>query len=394
VKNQIHRVVLLIIVFASIAAPACAGTGEGSAILLVQPAATDVALLVFYICLALIVSFLCSIAEAVLLSVTPSYIESEKSIHPTRAALLKRLKQDNVDQSLAAILTLNTIAHTAGAIGAGAKAAVVFGSAWFGLFSVVMTLLILYLSEIVPKTIGAVYWARLAGPVAYFVRGLITVLYPLVWVSERLTKVIARGETVHIFSREELLAMARIGEQSGHINTKESRIIQNLFRFNVLFTGDIMTPRTVLSALPEDQKIEEAIEFLTNTQFSRIPLYREDIDDITGFVLRDDVLLKHSQDRGKEALVSLKRSIHIVPNTMPLSMLFDCLLEQRQHIAVVVNEYGGTEGLVTLEDLVETLIGAEITDELDKVEDMRTLARRLWKERAQALGIAGDESVR
>ena len=124
--------------------------------------------------------------------------------------------------------------------------------------------------------------------------------------------------------------MARIGEQSGHINTKESRIIQNLFRFNVLFTGDIMTPRTVLSALPEDQKIEEAIEFLTNTQFSRIPLYREDIDDITGFVLRDDVLLKHSQDRGKEALVSLKRSIHIVPNTMPLSMLFDCLLEQRQ----------------------------------------------------------------
>ncbi|MCB2216252.1 MAG: hemolysin family protein [Desulfobulbaceae bacterium] len=374
--------------------PAYAGTANGSALPLVQPATTDVVLLVFYICLALIVSFLCSIAEAVLLSVTPSYIESERRIHPIRAALLKRLKQDNVDQSLAAILTLNTIAHTAGAIGAGAKAAVVFGSAWFGLFSVVMTLLILYFSEIVPKTIGAVYWARLAGPVAYFVRGLIAVLYPLVWVSERLTKVIAHGQTVHIFSREELLAMARIGEQSGHINTKESRIIQNLFRFNVLFTGDIMTPRTVISALPEGQQINDSIEFLTHTQFSRIPLFKEDIDDITGFVLRDDVLLKNSQGQGDEALATLKRNIHVVPNTMPLSMLFDCLLEQRQHIAIVVNEYGGTEGLVTLEDLVETLIGAEITDELDKVEDMRTLARRLWKERAQALGIAVDESVR
>lgn len=393
-KNLNFPVLMLTVIFSCLIAPACAGSVEDSAIPYIHPTTTDVVLLVVYICLALIVSFLCSIAEAVLLSVTPSYIESERSTHPRRATLLKRLKQDNVDQSLAAILTLNTIAHTAGAIGAGAKAAVVFGSAWFGLFSVVMTLLILYLSEIVPKTIGAVYWTRLAGPVAYFVRGLVAALYPLVWISERLTRVIAHGETVHIFSREELLAMARIGEQSGHINTKESRIIQNLFRFNVLFTGDIMTPRTVLAALPEDQKIKDAIGFLTNTQFSRIPLYKEDIDDITGFVLRDDVFLKHSQGQGDAALATLKRSIHVVPNTMPLSMLFDCLLEQRQHIALVVNEYGGTEGLVTLEDLVETLIGAEITDELDKVEDMRTLARRLWKERAQALGIAVDDSVR
>jgi CBS domain containing-hemolysin-like protein len=393
VKKLIVQVLVLAVVLPGIVAPACAGSAGASA-RTVQSATIDVMLLIFYICLALFVSFLCSIAEAVLLSVTPSYIEREKGRHPRRAGLLKRLKQDDIDQSLAAILTLNTIAHTAGAIGAGAKASVVFGSAWFGLFSVVMTLLILYFSEIVPKTIGVVYWVRLAGPVAYFVRGLVVALYPLVWVSERLTRAIARGETVHIFSREELLAMARIGEQSGHIDTKESRIIQNLFRFNVLFTGDIMTPRTVLSVLPEDQKIEDAIGFLTKAQFSRIPLYKEGIDDITGFVLRDDVLLKHSQGRGGAALATLKRSIHVVPNTMPLSMLFDCLLEQRQHVAIVVNEYGGTEGLVTLEDLVETLIGAEITDELDKVEDMRNLARRLWKERTQTLGIVVDDSVR
>ncbi len=349
-------------------------------------------LLVFYVLVALVVSFLCSIAEAVLLSITPSFIENEKTKHPKRAKLLKRLKQDDIDRSLAAILTLNTVAHTAGAIGAGAKASVVFGSAWFGLFSAVMTLMILYLTEIVPKTIGAVYWMKLVGPMSVFVRLIITLLYPLVWVSERLTKLIARDAKVHIFSRDEFLAMTRIGEQAGHLNDRESRIIQNLFRFNVLKAEDVMTPRTVLATLSEKLPLQEAIGFLHNIQFSRIPVYKETIDDITGFVLRDDVLLKNSQGQGGDPLASLKRPIHVVPNTMPLSLLFDALLEQRQHIAIVVNEYGGTEGLVTLEDLVETLIGAEITDELDKVEDMRALARRLWKERAAALGLDIDTS--
>lgn len=369
---------------------ALAATDPGPSALIAT--STDRLLLVFYVLVALVVSFLCSIAEAVLLSITPSFIENEKSKHPERAKLLKRLKQDDIDRSLAAILTLNTVAHTAGAIGAGAKASVVFGSAWFGLFSAVMTLMILYLTEIVPKTIGAVYWMKLVGPMSLFVRLIITLLYPLVWVSERLTKLIARDAKVHIFSRDEFLAMTRIGEQAGHLNDRESRIIQNLFRFNVLKAEDVMTPRTVLATLSEKLPLQEAIGFLHNIQFSRIPVYKETIDDITGFVLRDDVLLKNSQGQGGDTLASLKRSIPVVPNTMPLSLLFDALLEQRQHVAIVVNEYGGTEGLVTLEDLVETLIGAEITDELDKVEDMRVLARRLWKERVAALGLDIDTS--
>jgi len=347
-------------------------------------------LLIIYVLLALGFSFLCSVAEAVLLSITPSYIEGQKLKRPQHAALLRRLKQDNVDRSLAAILTLNTIAHTVGAIGAGAQAAVVFGSAWFGLFSMVMTLTILFLSEILPKTIGAVYWSKLVGPTAFFVQSLIVTLYPIVWISERLTKFISGGKKMHIFSRDEFIAMARVGQKSGHIHDNESRIIRNLFLFGSLQVTDIMTPRTVVSALPEDVTVMDALKHITQTPFSRLPLYTIDMDHITGFVLRDDVLLKKAQDRGDEMLKSLKRDILAVPESVSLSMLLDRLLKDRQHIAIVVDEYGGTRGLVTLEDLVETLIGIEIMDERDNVEDMRVLARKLWIERAKALGIEAE----
>jgi len=337
--------------------------------------------------MALLLSFLCSISEAVLLSVTPSYIENLKEKRPKRAALLKRLKQDKVDQSLAAILTLNTIANTAGAVGAGAKAAVVFGSVWLGLFSAIMTLMILFFSEIIPKTIGAVYWSKLAEPVAAFVHTLIMILYPIVWISERITWFVARGKDVHVFSRDEFVAMARVGEQTGHLQSKESLIIRNLFRFEGLKVTDIMTPRTVISALPENLKIMDALKHVTQTPFSRLPIYGKGFDDITGFVLKDDVLIFSTQKRSEEKLSSIKRKIFAVPESVSLSALLERFLKDRQHIAIVVNEYGGTTGLVTLEDLVETLIGMEIMDETDKVEDMRVLARKQWAERAAALGI-------
>lgn len=350
---------------------------------------TDFVLLLLYVFFALAVSFLCSIAEAVLLSITPSYIEEQKEHHPKRSALLKRLRQDNVDQSLAAILTLNTIAHTVGAILSGAQATVVFGSTWFGLFSAIMTLAILFLSEIVPKTIGALYWARLAAPTAVFVNGLIWLLYPLVWLSERVTKLISRGNEVHIFSRQEFLAMARIGEESGQLSDNESQIISNLFRFHLLRVEDIMTPRTVVSALKEDTAIEDALKFITNNPFSRLPVYEKDIHTITGFVLRDDILLREAQDRGRESLKSVKRPIHAVPEQASLSKLLEHLLKHHQHIAVVLDEYGETSGLVTLEDLVETLMGMEIVDEKDSVVDMRVLARKKWAERARLYDSEG-----
>ena len=348
---------------------------------------SDVILLAAYVLLALVFSFLCSVAEAVLLSITPSFIAGLQEDRPKLAALLKRLKQDNVDQSLAAILTLNTIAHTVGAIGSGAKATAVFGSAWFGLFSAVMTLMILFLSEIIPKTLGAVYWRRLAGLTAHFVRGLILALYPLIWLSEGLTRLIARRKGLHVFSREEFVAMAGIGEQAGEINPHESRIIRNLFRLGKLTAKDIMTPRTVIVALKADSTVAEAMESEPENVFSRLPLYHTDLDDISGFVLRDDLLLALAQDKNGLKLESLKREILTVSGDMPLSALLEFFLDKRQHIALVVGEYGGTKGLVTLEDAVETLLGLEIVDELDPVEDMQVLARQQWARRARSLGL-------
>jgi CBS domain containing-hemolysin-like protein len=351
---------------------------------------TDAILLAVYVLLALVFSFLCSVAEAVLLSITPSFIAGLKDGRPKLAALLKRLKQDNVDQSLAAILTLNTIAHTVGAIGSGAKATAVFGSAWFGLFSAVMTLMILFLSEIIPKTLGAVYWRQLAGMTALFVRGLILTLYPLIWLSEGLTRLIARRKNLHVFNREEFIAMAGIGEQAGEINPHESRIIRNLFRLGKLTAKDIMTPRTVIVALKADLTVAEAMQSEPRSIFSRLPLYHSNLDDISGFVLRDDLLLAMAQEKNDLKLEDLKRDILTVSGNMPLSGLLEFFLDQRQHIALVMNEYGGTKGLVTLEDAVETLLGLEIVDELDQVEDMQTLARQQWAKRARALGLEVD----
>ena len=348
---------------------------------------TDVVLLVSYILLALVFSFLCSVAEAVLLSLTPSYIAGLRDGKPKLAALLKHLKQDNIDQSLAAILTLNTIAHTVGAIGSGSKATVVFGSAWFGLFSAIMTLMILFLSEIIPKTIGAVYWRNLAGLTAQFVRGLIWSLYPLIWISEALTRLIARGKRAHVFSREEFVAMAGIGERAGEIDPRESRIIRNLFRFDSLTASDIMTPRTVISGLPQDMSVTEALHAKPPMTFSRLPLYQADLDHITGFILKDDLLNTKAQDRGDIKLETLKRDIKTVTGNMSLSNLFGFLLDKRQHIALVVDEYGGTKGLVTTEDVVETLLGMEIVDEMDRVQDMQALARQQWAKRVKTLGL-------
>ena len=351
----------------------------------------DVIILICSILLALGFSFLCSIAEAALLSVTPSYVESMRTKRPKRAERLRRLKIENVDRSLAAILTLNTIAHTVGAILSGAKATVVFGSAWFGLFSAIMTLMILFLSEIVPKTLGAVYWKQLIAPTALFVQILIWSLYPIVWLSELLTQWVSRGQKAHIFSRDELISMARIGENSGTMPKSESRILRNLFRLGTLTAQDIMTPRTVIESLPEDASIEEALEVATNRPFSRLPLYRDDKDQITGFVLRADVLMASNKGKGDAPLTSIQREVITVRDSIALSELFDHFLQKRQHISIVLDEYGGTKGLVTLEDLVETLIGMEIIDETDAVVDMRALARQQWQERAKTMGLESKD---
>ena len=347
------------------------------------------AMLIFYMLIALFFSFLCSVAEAVLLSITPSFLARlEKEGRPS-ARRLKKIKL-NVGQSLAAILTLNTVAHTIGAGGAGAEAAAYFGNGYVGISMIVLTLLILFLSEIIPKTIGALYWRPLAPITGQFVQLLVWVLLPLIWIAEWLTKTISGGAKLHVFSREEFTALADVGAEGGYLDAKELKILKNLFRFPELRVSDIMTPRTVVFALQQDQTVHDAVQQYPEMNFSRIPIYGENRDEIIGFVLKTDILLHEGKREGRAKLRDLKRDLRSVPEDMPLSQVMEELLDKRDHILLVVDEYGGMDGLVTLEDVVETLIGIEIVDELDKNEDMRILARQKWQERMKAAGHSKD----
>lgn len=356
-----------------------------------EPTTTNVVLLIGFVSMAIGLSFICSMAESVLLSMTPSYIADVQESNPKKAKMLKRLKQDSVDQSLAAILTLNTIANTLGSIGAGAQATIVFGSAWFGLFSALMTLGILTFSEIIPKTLGTVYWRQLSGTVAYFVRGVIVILYPLIWLSERLTKFLVRGKETDVFSRREFAALASIGEEAGQIDPLESRIIRNLLAFGAIKVEDIMTPRSVMLAFEQNKTVAELLVDRPKLTFSRLPIYDGDLDNITGFVLKTDMLLAKVNHAMHKPLTQFQREISFVFSKMKLFDLLDLMLKNRIHIAITVGEYGEVKGLVTLEDVFETLLGLEIVDEIDRVEDMQALARQMMDKRVERLGMRLDD---
>jgi CBS domain containing-hemolysin-like protein len=355
-----------------------------------------VALLTVYIVLAIGVSFLCSIMEAVLLSVTPAYVAvlqgSDDPAKQQTGQRLARLKAD-VDRPLAAILSLNTVAHTVGAAGAGAQAAIVFGDAALGVFSGVLTLGILLLSEIIPKTLGAVYWQGLSGPVTRLLRGTVLVVKwtGLLWLSQGLTRLIARGEKSPPVSRAELAAMAEVGVREGVFKEAEGRILHHLLRFEGLAAHDVMTPRTVLRAFPE--KATLASINAGTLAFTRLPVYGGTLDEITGYVLRADVLVGVAEGRGDDPLASIRRPIPTVAKTLPLPRVFERMLERREHIALVVGEYGGTSGIVTMEDVIETLLGLEIVDEADTEQDMQRLARERWAARAERLGVLPEDAA-
>ena len=349
-------------------------------------------LLVLYVALAIGVSFLCSIMEAVLLSVTPSYVAA---LERKGSAVGERIHEfkENVDRPLAAILSLNTIAHTVGAAGVGAQAAIVFGEAYTGIIAAVLTLLILVLSEIIPKTLGAVYWRTLTPSVVRMLTATIIAMWPLVKLSQGITHLLSQEEEETAFSREEFTAMAELGEEEGVFEEKESRILRNLFRFNSLRVKDVMTPRTVIFDLPENTTIGEVVEEHDEFRFSRIPVYDDDPDDITGYVLKDEMLLRAAQEEFDVTLEEMARDILVVHETLPLPDLLERLLDRLEHIALVVDEYGGVAGVVTMEDVVETLLGLEIVDEADSVEDMQALARKQWFKRARELGMVSEEAL-
>ena len=340
--------------------------------------------LIAYISIAIAVSFICSIFEAVLLSISPAYVMSLEQKQSRWAPLVREL-YDKIDRPLTAILTLNTIAHTIGAAVAGAQAAKVFGDAALGVFSAVLTLLILVLSEIIPKTIGANWWQSLVPVMAVGVKLMIRLLAPLIWLMELLTRKFAPAHKHNPYLRDEIHAMAELGLQQGVLQGSESELMKNMLQFRDLEIVEIMTPRSVLFSLPESITTETFMELHADSGFSRIPVYSEDPDDITGFVMRNDILMAHLQSGGSVELKQLKRPIIAVLENEPLPKLMATLLEQRSHIAIVITEYGDIRGIVTLEDMIETLLGREIVDESDKVVDMQQVAKSKWAQRLTAI---------
>ncbi|MEZ5325118.1 MAG: hemolysin family protein [Verrucomicrobiales bacterium] len=350
-----------------------------------------VALLVIYLSIALFFSFICSVFEAVLLSIRRPYVLSQKQQNPANAAAWEAMQAD-VNRPLSAILILNTVAHTVGAAGVGAQGVAVFGDENALYISAVLTVLILVLSEIIPKTIGAVYWKSLAPIVGKLLPILTKVMSPIVWVTEKLTSGLSHGQTTGAYSREEFTAIADIAHSEGSLELREMAILKNLLSLQSTKIEDVMTPRTVLFALPEATTTKEFVERYSERPFSRIPIYKDRVDEIDGFVLRSDILfsvIKNPDDN--RPISTMVRDLKAVPETMPISKAFDVFLGERSHIAMVVDEFGAVAGIVTLEDIVETLLGLEIVDEVDRTEDMQALARRLWKTRAERMGIVVED---
>ncbi|MCJ8164549.1 CNNM domain-containing protein [Pontibacter sp. E15-1] len=348
-------------------------------------------LLILYLSIALFFSFLCSVLEAVLLSITPSFISITAQRDPGLGKDLQGFK-DNVDRPLAAILTLNTFAHTIGAAGVGAQAQRLWGDAYLSLTSGILTLIILIFSEIIPKTIGANHWKQLAPFSIRTIKVLIySPLYPIILLSQFITKRLKKEKGRSILSRADFTAMAEIGIKQGIFQQGESQIIRNILRFNNIMVRHIMTPRTVVVSAQEDMSIMEFFSSFPDLRFSRIPVFKENLDDVTGYVLKDEVMYEMIQNQGHKPLKSITRPIQVVPEHMPIPTLFSRLLDRKDQLALVVDEYGGTAGLISMEDIIETLLGMEIIDEMDQIADLQTWARTNWEKRAKRLGFRMEE---
>lgn len=342
-------------------------------------------LLIIYVTVAIAVSFICSVLEAVLLSITPSYIAQMRQQGNPAAKRLAKLK-DDIDRPLASILTLNTIAHTVGAAASGAQAAKVFGDAWLGLFSAVLTLAILLLSEILPKTLGATYWRQLAPRAGTIMLGMIWALTPIVWASEQLTRRLAHGKQEPKF-RDEISAMAMLAKESGELGDDESTMLTNLLSLRDVCVTKLMTPRPVLFRVDANMTIEEFLIKHHDTPFSRPLVYAESRDNILGFVHRLELFHARQHGKGQEHLSTLMRPIPAVHDSTSVPKAFDRLMAQRSQLALIVDEYGDVQGIITIEDIFEHLTGKEIIDEADKTSNMQDLAHERWANWKEAHGV-------
>lgn len=337
-------------------------------------------LLLTYLFFALFTSFLCSIMEVVLLSTPKSFLIVKDEKGNAWAKAFIKLK-DNIDKPLAAILSLNTVAHTIGAAGVGAQAVKVFGEASFGIVSAILTILILVITEIIPKTIGARYWRKLTVFAYYTIKTMMFITYPLVLLTTIITKIFSKNKQGNTVSRDEIGALASIGAAEGIFTESEFKIIQNLLRLKSIKVSEIMTPRVVVAVADETLALRSFLENKAYLNFSRIPVYAENDDHITGYVLRQTVFEKLAEDQHDLTLKDIKLAIVMVPDSITLFTLWEKLLENKEHIALIVDEYGGFDGVVTMEDIIETLLGLEILDENDTITDMQEYARERWKTR-------------
>ena len=356
--------------------------------------------LIFWATISIFFSFLCSILEDVLLSVTPTFINLKKQEHKDYALTLESLKKD-VDKPLIAILTLNTIAHTLGAMMVGIEAESLpykielWGINTVGVVSAIMTFLILVASEIIPKTIGATYWKKLAN---FTSKALTILIFPLkwtgiLWLLQLTTKLIGGKGHGSVLNRESFMLMTDMAHKEGVFQENESKIIKNLLTFKEVFAKDVMTPRTVMQTEDQNTTVEDFFKRNLNLRFSRIPIYLDNPDNIKGLVLKDEIFKEMALDNGSKKLSELKRNIIIIDRDLPIPSLFEQLVESRNHMALVVDEYGSVSGLVTMEDVIETLLGLEIMDESDNVSDLQLLARKSWESRAKKLGIFEDRTL-
>ncbi len=337
-------------------------------------------LLLIFLFGAMSVSFLCSVLEAVLMSTPVSYLNMKEEEGNAKAVKFKKFKT-NIDKPIAAILSLNTIANTVGAAGVGQQANIIFGSAWFGVVSAVTTLLILVFSEIIPKTIGTSYWKRLTGFTADVISVLIVLMYPLVMMIRGISRLFTPDEVENTVSREEVSAMVNVGEEEGVFEKSENKIIQNLIKLDNVKAFDAMTPRVVAAIAPESMKLKA---FYQNKKFlhhSRIPVYSDSPEFITGYILRSEALELLANDKFNVTLGEIKRDVELFNEELSISDIWEKLLGHKEQIAIIIDEYGCFQGILTLEDIIETILGLEIIDESDEIDDMQQYAKERWKQR-------------
>jgi len=338
-------------------------------------------LLILYFALAVGISFLCSVLEAVLLSVNMSYISLLEKDRPQVGKLL-RLHKTNISKSIASILILNTIAHTLGAAAVGAQASKIFGNDAVVIISMIMTFAILFLSEIIPKTIGATYWKELAPLTARIIRIFIFITYPIILSTLFVTNRISKGkEDANTLTKEELLHSMLLSEDDGVIDEKESDFIENILKLNKIKVGDVLTPRSVVFAIDENMSVKEVIETKEEIfKFSRIPVYNNSMEEVTGMVLTKKIFKQALKD-DTVIIKSIKKEIFSINENIPVSKALDLFISKKDHMFLVIDNYDQTEGIITLEDCVETILGVEIVDESDSTVDMRELAKQKMKQR-------------